>query len=176
MKKRLVSLLLAVLMLAAMVPAAFAANATVDFNGHRYERIEESMTWKQAKKYCEDRGGHLVTITSAAEQEVVQELVKGGEKAQYWLGGTDEDKEGEWKWVTGEPWDYWYTRITFNNYQGTEHYLQMERHHWGDESKLGVWNDINNWSDRPRYIISELDTYTKVDESEEDWEMYPMTN
>ena len=39
-----------------------------------------------------------------------------------------------------------------------------------------VWNDINNWSDRPRYIISELDTYTKVDESEEDWEMYPMTN
>ena len=144
MKKRLVSLLLAVLMLAAMVPAAFAANATVDFNGHRYERIEESMTWKQAKKYCEDRGGHLVTITSAAEQEVVQELVKGGEKAQYWLGGTDEDEEGEWEWVTGEPWDYWYTRITFNNYQGTEHYLQMERHHWGDESKLGVWNDINN--------------------------------
>lgn len=39
-----------------------------------------------------------------------------------------------------------------------------------------VWNDINNWSSRPRYIISELDTYTKVDESEEDWEMYPMTN
>lgn len=39
-----------------------------------------------------------------------------------------------------------------------------------------VWNDINNWSDRPRYLISELDTYTKVDESEEDWEMYPMTN
>lgn len=39
-----------------------------------------------------------------------------------------------------------------------------------------VWNDINNWSDRPRYLLSELDTYTKVDESEEDWEMYPMTN
>lgn len=39
-----------------------------------------------------------------------------------------------------------------------------------------VWNDINNWADRPRYVMSELDTYTKVDESEEDWELYAMTN
>lgn len=39
-----------------------------------------------------------------------------------------------------------------------------------------VWNDINNWADRPKYVMSELDTYTKVDESEEDWELYAMTN
>ncbi|WP_306488480.1 S-layer homology domain-containing protein [Agathobaculum sp.] len=144
MKKRLVSLMMAVLILTAIVPAAFSVGNAVDFNGHRYERIEEGMTWKQAKKYCEDRGGHLATITSSAEQEAIMQLVKNGEKAQYWLGGTDEAEEGEWEWITGEPWDYWYTTITFNNYQGTEHYLQMERHHWGDESRLGVWNDINN--------------------------------
>lgn len=39
-----------------------------------------------------------------------------------------------------------------------------------------VWNDINNWADRPKYIISELDTYTKVEEREEDWELYSQTN
>ncbi len=39
-----------------------------------------------------------------------------------------------------------------------------------------VWNDVNNWADRPKYIMSELDTYSKVEESEEDWEMYPETN
>lgn len=39
-----------------------------------------------------------------------------------------------------------------------------------------VWNDINNWADRPKYIISELDTYTKVEEREEDWEIYNQTN
>lgn len=39
-----------------------------------------------------------------------------------------------------------------------------------------VWNDINNWAERPRYVMSELDTYTKVEESEEDWELFPMTN
>ena len=39
-----------------------------------------------------------------------------------------------------------------------------------------VWNDINNWADRPRYVMSELDTYTKVEEREEDWELYPLIN
>lgn len=39
-----------------------------------------------------------------------------------------------------------------------------------------VWNDINNWSDVPRYIISELDTYTKVEEREENWDMYALVN
>jgi len=39
-----------------------------------------------------------------------------------------------------------------------------------------VWNDINNWADRPRYVMSELDTYTKVEEREEDWELYSLTN
>lgn len=39
-----------------------------------------------------------------------------------------------------------------------------------------VWNDINNWSDVPRYIISELDTYTKVEEREENWDCYAQTN
>ncbi len=39
-----------------------------------------------------------------------------------------------------------------------------------------VWNDINNWADRPRYIMSELDTYSKVEEREEDWELYSLTN
>ena len=83
MKKRLVSLMMAVLILTAIVPAAFSVGNAVDFNGHRYERIEEGMTWKQAKKYCEDRGGHLATITSSAEQEAIMQLVKNGEKAQY---------------------------------------------------------------------------------------------
>ncbi len=39
-----------------------------------------------------------------------------------------------------------------------------------------VWNDLNNWYDRPIYMMSELDTYTKVEEREEDWEQYGMIN
>lgn len=39
-----------------------------------------------------------------------------------------------------------------------------------------VWNDINNWADQPRYIISELDTYSKVEEDESDWDTFAQTN
>ena len=39
-----------------------------------------------------------------------------------------------------------------------------------------VWNDLNNWYDRPIYAMSELDTYTKVEEREEDWEQYGLIN
>lgn len=144
MKKQVISLVLAAVMAVGVLPGAMAAGSVTDWNGHRYERIDQGMTWKEAKAFCEARGGYLATITSAQEQQVVQDLVAGGTKNQYWLGGTDEEQEGDWRWITGEPWDYWYTTVTFNNYNGTEHYLQMERHHWGNENKLGVWNDINN--------------------------------
>lgn len=39
-----------------------------------------------------------------------------------------------------------------------------------------VWNDINNWADRPKYIMSELDTYSKVEEREENWDPYAQVN
>jgi len=39
-----------------------------------------------------------------------------------------------------------------------------------------VWNDINNWSEYPRYMISELDTYSKVEEAEDDWDTFAQTN
>lgn len=145
MKKKMISIIVSAMLCVSLFPAtAFGATATADFNGHRYQRIDQGMTWKEAKAYCESLGGYLATITSEKEQEVIEKLVSEGTQAQYWLGGTDEEKEGDWKWITGEEWNYWGTRITFNNYQNNEHYLQMERHHWGDHSKLGVWNDINN--------------------------------
>lgn len=42
---------------------------------HRYKVINKSRTWKQAKADCEKLGGHLVTITSAAEQKKVEKLI-----------------------------------------------------------------------------------------------------
>jgi hypothetical protein len=146
MMKRIFSLALTLLMCLSLVPmTAFAAdNEIVDFDGRRYQRFEMSMTWKEAKAYCENLGGHLATIMSEEEQEVVKGLVSRGEKAQYWLGATDEVEEGVWIWVTGEEMTYFGPTVTFNNYQDNEHYLQMQRHNWGNYDALGVWNDINN--------------------------------
>jgi len=71
-------------------------------NGHLYLFINTGMPWTTAKEYCSMRGGYLVTIQDSAENEFVHELSPG----RTWLGATDKDKEGNWTWVTGEPWTY----------------------------------------------------------------------
>ena len=98
------------------------------------------MTWTNAKAYCEGLGGHLATITSAEEQAFIEQLLLVGQKNQYWLGGTDEQQEGVWTWVTGEPWSYtnWDPGQP-DNYHGLEDYLQIYNKANGIRFK---WNDI----------------------------------
>ena len=90
-------------------------------NGHCYEAVlAPGVSWDQAKTDCETRWGHLVTITSAAENEFVFSLVSGNSSFWFldaygnglgpWLGGYQtagkEDPDEGWHWVTGEPFDY----------------------------------------------------------------------
>lgn len=90
-------------------------------NGHCYEAVlYPGFSWYDAKAACEARGGHLVTITSAAENTFVFGLVSGNNAFWYldgfgnglgpWLGGYQdslaERPDSAWHWVTGEPWVY----------------------------------------------------------------------
>ncbi len=59
--------------------------------------------WSQANKLAKALGGHLVTITSDAENRWVFDNVG---KFGYLLGGTDALEEGKWTWVTNEKWEY----------------------------------------------------------------------
>ncbi|MCL2457033.1 MAG: hypothetical protein FWD19_05750, partial [Defluviitaleaceae bacterium] len=92
------------------------------------------------------------TVTYAEEQQFVEELIAHGSKYQYWLGATDEEQEGTWRWVTGENWNYTnWGRGQPNNSYGLEHYLQI--HHNTPRRIKGDWNDISannsiNSSDR----------------------------
>jgi thiol-disulfide isomerase/thioredoxin len=93
--------------------------------GHDYQRIDVPMTWQEAKEYCERHGGHLATATSDAENQFIYDNF--GQDHVCWLGATDEENEGTWKWVTGEPWEYenWHDGEPSNNDTdgGSENYL-----------------------------------------------------
>jgi len=63
----------------------------------------------------------LATVTSDKENEFLYDHF--GKDHVCWLGATDEEHEGHWSWVTGEPWQYknWFNGEP-NNVDGAENW------------------------------------------------------
>ena len=86
-------------------------------NGHTYRIFNQNMSYRNAKAYCESMGGHLATITTQEELEVVKELLKKASNAdisggRYWLGGESATGEaGTWKWVSDEAFNLNVTEV-----------------------------------------------------------------
>jgi alpha-tubulin suppressor-like RCC1 family protein len=72
----------------------------------RYQIIPGNFTWDQAKADAEVRGGHLATITSESENSFIVQQLGPQAVSEKYFGGTDQQVEGAWKWVTGESWNY----------------------------------------------------------------------
>src|SRR5436305_250092 len=53
-----------------------APKDAVQHDGHAYKFFPEVLTWHRAKKCCEEMGGHLASIGSSNENEVVFNLAK----------------------------------------------------------------------------------------------------
>ena len=84
-----------------------------NYNGHSYYRSTSSSTWTNAKSTCESMGGHLVTMSNAAENSFVFNTWPSG-----WIGYY-QDKSGAfygepnagWRWTenyvtSGQQADY----------------------------------------------------------------------
>jgi hypothetical protein len=125
-----------------------------DGNGHGYELIIDSdgLTWEQANAEAQTMGGHLATLTSAAENDFVYDIAisdtSGWGMTNPWygpfLGG--QYINNEWTWITGETWDYenWAQNEPSGSNQG---YLMF----MGD----GTSNPIDNgWGDTYDHHVS----------------------
>jgi len=109
----------------------------VEYNNHYYAVFDTFKKWDEAKQICEAFGGHLVTVTDADEQTFITELVNKSGKV-CWLGASDNEEEGVWKWVTGE--EFTYNNWRYNqpdNANGVEHYLA----NWLSDYDY-KWNDF----------------------------------
>ena len=107
-------------------------NERVKYKGHEYQLFTTEKNWADAKADCEARAGHLVTITSAGENNFVKNLADSN---KIWIGLTDEANEGTWQWITGEyvVFSNWIPGEP-NNYRSGEDYAEMDID--------GRWNDI----------------------------------
>lgn len=105
------------------------------YNGHGYAIFDMDMTWEEARDYCQSLDGHLVTIGSLEENMFIQSLVSNAGIKYAAIGMSDEEEEGTWVWVTGEPMDF-----TFWNYrepnnagnEGQDHGYMYDNGRWDD--------------------------------------------
>ncbi|MCI4395034.1 hypothetical protein PGIGA_G00175810 [Pangasianodon gigas] len=102
------------------------------FNFSFYYMSNDSKSWDESKQDCNSRGADLVIINSTEEQEFI---VKQLGHFEAWIGLSDREKEGEWKWVDGTP-------LT------TKYWASGEPNNAGDEDcaviyslNKAVWND-----------------------------------
>ena len=120
----------------------------VSFGSSQYLFIRREMDWQQAKQHCESLGGHLPIVTSQAENDFLRDMLMretaGGDgKEAIWLGASDAQQEGSWKWTDGSPvsFDAWGPTQP-NNKRQVEHYAVLWR---GGQNP----NAAGDWSDQP---------------------------
>ena len=82
-------------------------------NGHAYKWIKCN-TREDAQIQAAREDAYLVTITSRAEQIWLETVFQMG---PYWIGLTDVEKEGKWRWENGERLKYtnWTKVDAFSN-------------------------------------------------------------
>ena len=111
----------------------------------KYEVIKTAMTWDEADSYCRSVNGHLATLTSFEEQELITNLLKEEGLSECWLGGK-RDENGEFGWITGEP-------MVFTNWNGGEPNNLGGHENYIHTYSSGKWNDLPG--DHQKYFICE---------------------
>ncbi|MGO4819225.1 hypothetical protein [Flavobacterium sp. W22_SRS_FP1] len=127
-------------------------------NGHYYEFIPRlGITWTNAKIAAEANNyyglqGYLATLTATDEAKISGEQAAGA----GWIGGSDAETEGIWKWVTGPAIDrvvFWNGAVNGSspnfslwnnnepNQEGNEDYAHITAAGVG---LSGSWNDLSN--------------------------------
>jgi serine/threonine protein kinase len=115
-------------------PTVVPADA-VAFSGHHYRVFLKKTTWADAKARCEEMGGHLACIETKEEQDfITSQLQSITDNTALFIGATDTEREGDWRWVNGQP-------LSFKNWAGNQPNGGI-RENW-----MAIWARSGGWSD-----------------------------
>ena len=135
-------------------------------NGHRYQLVPGSFSWIEANNNAKSQGGHLVTISSAEENDWVWRTFSAHlpsvaprniPSRGWWLGGSQVSEGKPWMWVTGEAFDFtrWTDGLPIRSKPGALYLRQRDNGGGGDLSSWAAWPSTSRghfvieWDDAP---------------------------
>ncbi|XP_078392786.1 C-type lectin domain family 17, member A-like [Cetorhinus maximus] len=103
-------------------------------NHHCYRLSTKSKEWYSAKLQCESQTSHLIVINTEQEQNFIEKSIENNPR-DYWIGLTDRESEGNWKWVDGTPVSFTrWEQGEPNNGSGNENCAIIRINGWNDVS------------------------------------------
>lgn len=113
-----------------------------DGSRHVYQIFKGVPTWREAKVFCEILDGHLATLTTDEENQFVYRFMRDSGHTTAYFGLIDPKKDGNWQWVTGEPFEfYFWHRGEPNGGRNDKYGMYFYKH------KDGGWNDAHFYED-----------------------------
>ena len=103
----------------------------------KYKLYDKQVTYPEAVRTCQDKGGLLATVLSQEEQEEALAVTNGN---NVWLGGQAVGYESDWQWTDGSLWNYTAWRDGYGNSGAAFNSLGMD----------SQWFDGNMWD---KYLI-----------------------
>jgi len=113
-----------------------------------------NLSWTEANTLCNQAGGHMVTIGSQEENDLVL-LIQDLDRLNphVWIGFSDQVTEGNFVWVTGEPITYtnWFPGEP-NDQSGEDYTIIHSTNHGNPGSWADQPNSVNRYP-----VICEID-------------------
>ena len=118
-----------------------------EYRGHLYRLTQTTGNWLDGEEYAEEIGGHLLAISDAEEQKWVIDTF--GTEA-VWIGSTDKDSEGDWRWTSGEQFRFtnWHSGEPNNATASGEDFGVLNHF-----NKRGLWNDLGPAAESLRGVV-----------------------
>ncbi|KAL9963762.1 hypothetical protein ACROYT_G027300 [Oculina patagonica] len=88
-----------------------------------YAPFSDEKDWNHANASCKADGAQLVKIESADKNDFIKSLLGEG---YYWIGLTDAETEGDWKWSDG------------SNFTGYANWISGDPNNYNNEDCVGI--------------------------------------